>query len=86
VLRVRECTPTPSSFVVFTFELAFDYFKELGGVLAPFSTNYSKGGTRVITPKGKNFSNAHKNGMAPNYSYLLPLIIITKNPTKTWKL
>jgi hypothetical protein len=29
MLRAREHTPTPYS-IVFTFELAFDYFKEFG--------------------------------------------------------
>jgi len=30
VLRARECTPTPFPFVVFTFGLVVESFKELG--------------------------------------------------------
>jgi hypothetical protein len=33
VLQVNECTPTPSSSIVFTFGLAFESFKEFGGAL-----------------------------------------------------
>jgi hypothetical protein len=32
VLRARECTPTPSPSVVFTFGLVFESIEELGGV------------------------------------------------------
>jgi len=31
VLRVRECTPIPYPFVVFTFGLIIEYVKEFGG-------------------------------------------------------
>jgi hypothetical protein len=33
MLRAKECTPTPSPFVVFTFGLEVESIKELGGVL-----------------------------------------------------
>jgi hypothetical protein len=37
VLKVKKRTTTPSFFIVFTFGLAFDYFKESGGAsLAEF--------------------------------------------------
>ncbi len=35
VLRARECAPTPFPFVVFTFELAIESIKELGGASRP---------------------------------------------------
>jgi hypothetical protein len=32
MLRARECAPIFSSFVVFTFRVIVEFFKELGGV------------------------------------------------------
>jgi hypothetical protein len=31
VLRAKECVLTPSPFIIFTFELAVESIKELGG-------------------------------------------------------
>jgi hypothetical protein len=36
VLQIKECTLTPSFFVVFTFGFAFEYFKEFGGASKKF--------------------------------------------------
>ncbi len=32
VLQIKECTPTPFSFIVSTFRLTFEFFKEFEGV------------------------------------------------------
>jgi hypothetical protein len=36
VLQVRECTPTPSPFIIFTFGLVVDFIKEFIGASIGF--------------------------------------------------
>jgi len=47
VLQTKERTPTFSSFVVFTFNLAFESLKEFGGASPPI-WGHNQGGYEVV--------------------------------------
>jgi hypothetical protein len=73
VLRVKECTPTPSSSIHFIFRFAFESFKECGDVLG---TNF----------KGEMFAEhycqRHEEALKKKLKYKFKLNFQTKNKTK----
>jgi hypothetical protein len=48
MLQAKECTPTSYPFVIFTFGLAIESIKELGGVSHVVTKGYKKKNGKIL--------------------------------------